>query len=77
MINEENDLCLNVERDAVEGSLHCISRNEALQALSELKTEKAPGTSDVSLELIAASREVGIQVVVAMSKSFGWIWNAI
>ena len=34
-----------------------------LQALNELKTGKAPRPSEVSLELIAASRGVGIQVM--------------
>ena len=35
-----------------------------MQVSNEMKTGKEPGTSDVSLELIAANREVGIQVVV-------------
>ena len=34
-----------------------------LQAINEIKTGKAPGRSEVSLELIAASRGVGIQVM--------------
>ena len=34
-----------------------------LQALNEMKTAKASGPSDVSLELIAASGGVGIQVM--------------
>ena len=34
-----------------------------LQALSEIKTGKAPGPSEVSLELIAASWLLGIQVM--------------
>ena len=34
-----------------------------LQALNEIKTGNAPGPTDVSLELIAASVGVGIQVM--------------
>ena len=34
-----------------------------LQALNEMKTGKAPGSSEVSLELIAASGGVGIQLM--------------
>ena len=34
-----------------------------LQALNEMKTVIAPGHSEVSLELIAASGEVGIKVM--------------
>ena len=38
-----------------------------------MKTEKDPGPSEASLELIAASVGVGIQV---MAESHRWIWNA-
>ena len=51
-----------MEGDAVEGPVVCVSREEVLQASNEMKTGKAHGPSDVSLELIAASRGVGIQV---------------
>ena len=34
-----------------------------LEALSEIKTGKVTGPSEVSLELIAASRRIGIQVM--------------
>ena len=34
-----------------------------------MKTRKAPEPSEVSLELIAASEEVGIQVMAEMSQS--------
>ena len=49
-----------MEGDAVEG----VGRGEMLQALNEMKTGKAPGHSDVSLEMIAAIGGVGIQVMV-------------
>ena len=52
-----------MKRDAVEDSVVCISREEVIQALNEIKTVKAPGPSEVSLELIAASGGVGIQVM--------------
>ena len=42
----------NVEGDAVEGPVVCVSRVEVLQALNKMKTGKAPGHSEVSLELI-------------------------
>ena len=56
-MNEENDWDHNVEGDAVEGPVGCVSREEVLQALNEIKTGKAPGPSDVSLMLIATSCE--------------------
>ena len=46
-MNEENDLDRNVEGDAVEGPIACVSREEVLQALNEMKTGKAPGPSEV------------------------------
>ena len=50
-----------MELDAVEGPVVCVSREEVLQALNGMKTGKVPGPSDMSLEFIDASREVGIQ----------------
>ena len=52
-----------MERVAVEGPVFCVSREEVLQALNERKPEKVTGPSEVSLELIAASGGVGIQVM--------------
>ena len=50
IMNEENDWDHNVEGDAVEGPVVCVSREDELQALNEMKTVKAPGPSEVSLE---------------------------
>ena len=44
-----------MEGDTIEGPVVCVSREELLQALNEMKTVNAPGPSEVSLELIAAS----------------------
>ena len=48
-MNEENDWDYNVEGDAVEGPVVCVSREEVLQALNEMKTGKVPGPSEISL----------------------------
>ena len=45
-----------MEGDAVEGPVVCVRIEEVLQALSEIKTGKNPGPLEVSLELVAASR---------------------
>ena len=63
IMNEENLWDHNVEGDAVEGPVVCVSREEVLQALNKMKTGKALDPSEVSLELIAASGGVGIQVM--------------
>ena len=61
IMNEENDWDHNVEGHAA-GLLVCVSKEKIVQAINEMKTGKATGPSDVPLELIAASEEVGIQV---------------
>ena len=43
IMNEENDWDRNVEGDVVEGPVVCVSREEVLQALIEMKTGKASG----------------------------------
>ena len=63
IMNAENDWDHNVEGDAVEGTVIFVSREEVLQALNEMKTGKAHGLSEVSLELIAANWGVGIQMM--------------
>ena len=60
-MNEENDLDHNVEGDAAEGPEVCVSREEVLRALNGMKTGKAPGHSEVSLQLIAASGGVAVE----------------
>ena len=75
IMNEENYYDHNVEGDAVEGLVVCVGRENVLQVLNELKTGKAPGPLEVSLELIAASGGVGIKVMAEICQSPGWIWN--
>ena len=58
IMNEENDCDHNVVGDAVEGSVDWVGREGVVQVLNEMKTGKAHGPLDTSLELIAASREV-------------------
>ena len=48
IMNEENDWDHNLEGDAVEGPVVCVSRDELLQALNEMKTGIDPGPSEIS-----------------------------
>ena len=41
IMNEENDLDQNVERDTVEGPIVCVSGEEVLQVVNEMKAGKA------------------------------------
>ena len=43
IMNEENNCDRNVDGDVVEGPVHCVSIEEVLQALNEMKTGKALG----------------------------------
>ena len=66
IMNTKNNLDHNGEGDAVEGPVVCVCRVEVMQVFSEMKIERTPGALDVSLLLIASSREVGIQVMAEL-----------
>ena len=53
-----------MEEDAAEGPVDCVGKEDVVQASNKMKTGKANGPSKESLKLIAASREVRIQVMV-------------
>ena len=55
---DAHDLDHNVERYRGDGQVDCVSREDWVQALKEMKTGIAPGLSDVSLELSALSGTV-------------------
>ena len=66
IMNEENDWDRNVEGDAVEGPVECVSRYAVVQALNEMITRKASGSSDVLLELFPVSGGVGTQMMAKL-----------
>ena len=63
-MNEENDWDHNVE-----GPVVCVRREEVIQVLNEIKTRKATGPSDISLELIGAREGVEILVMAEICQS--------
>ena len=69
IVNDENDWDNNVEGDAFKDPVISVNREEMLQALNEMKTGKDPGPLEISLELIAASREVRIQMMAEICQS--------
>ena len=54
-MNKENDWDHNIEGNTVEGPVVCVCGEKVLKALNEMKTGKAAGPSESSLDLIAAS----------------------
>ena len=54
------------EAELVEGPVERVSWKEVLKAIREMKAGKAAGPSEVSVEMIAASGEIGIGVMVEL-----------
>ena len=77
-MNEENEWDQNVQADLVEGPAERVSREEVVKALGKMKAGKAAGPSAVSVEMIAASGEIGVDVMHggAVSERVGWKKNA-
>ena len=63
IMNEENEWDHMVETSVVSGPVECVSKEEVMKAVKDMKTGKASGPSDVSVELISASGEIGINVM--------------
>ena len=66
IMNEENEWDPNVEEDLVEGPVERVSWEEVVKVMGEMKAGKAAGPSEVSVEMIAASGEIGIGVMVEL-----------
>ena len=58
-----------MQADLVEGPVERVSREEVVKALGKMKAGKAAGPSEVSVEMIAASGEIGIDVMVELCQS--------
>ena len=56
----------NVKEELVERPVERVSREEVVKAIREMKVGKAAGPSEVSVEMIAASGEIGIGVMVEL-----------
>ncbi|XP_074636845.1 uncharacterized protein LOC141894988 [Acropora palmata] len=69
IMNEEYEWDRNVQADLVDRPVERISREEVVKALGKMKAGKAAGHSEVSVEMIAASEEIGIDVIVELCQS--------
>ena len=63
IMNGENKWDHIVETDVVEGPVEKVARNEIVDAMQKMKSGKATGLSEVSVEKIAASGEIGVKVI--------------
>ena len=65
-MNEENEWDQNVKAELLEGLVERVSQEEVVKAIREMKVGKAAGPSKVIVEMIAASGEIGISVMVEL-----------
>ena len=55
-----------VEINVVEGPVEKVGRNEIMEAMQRMKSGKATGPSEVSVEMIVASGEIGVKVMMEL-----------
>ena len=61
--------------DAVDDPVECVGRGDVVLALNEVNAEKNPEPSDVSLELIAALRQMVIEVMFELYQNVLVDWE--
>ena len=66
IMNVENEWNRMVETDLAEGPVEKVVRNEIVEAIQSMKSGKATGTSEVSVEMIFASGEIGVEVMMGL-----------
>ena len=66
IMNEENEWDHIMETDVVEGPLGKVARNEIVEAMQKMKSGKATGPFEVSVEVIVASGEIGVKVIMKL-----------
>ena len=52
--------------DTVEGPVEKVARNEIVEAMQKMKSRKATGPSEVSVEMVIASGEIGVIVMMEL-----------
>ena len=60
IMNEENEWDQNVKAELVDEPVERVSQEELVKAIREMKVGKAAGPSEVSVEIIASSGEIGM-----------------
>ena len=66
IINEKNEWDHFVETDVVEGSVEKVACNEIVKAMQNIKSGKASGLSEISVEMIVASGEIRVKVMMKL-----------
>ena len=55
-----------METDVVEGPVEKVARNEIVEAIQSMKSGMATGPSEVSAEMVVASGEIGVEVLMEL-----------
>ena len=66
IMNKENEWDHIMETDVAEGLVEKVARNEIVEAMQRMKSGKATGPSQVSVEMIVASGEIGVKVMMEL-----------
>ena len=66
IMTEENEWGGMVETDLIEGPVKKAACNEIVEAIQSVKSGKATGPSEVSVEMIVASGEIGVKVTIEL-----------
>ena len=65
-MNKESEWDCMVETDLVEGPVEKVACNKIVEAIQGIKSGKATGPSEVSGEMIVASGEIGVKVMMEL-----------
>ena len=55
-----------VETDLVEGPVEKVAPNEIVKTIQSMKSGKATGPSEVSMEMIVTNGEIGVKVMTEL-----------
>ena len=66
IMNEENEWDHMVEIDVVEGPVEKVACSKIVEAMQKMKSGMATGPSEVSVEMIVASGEIGVKVMMEL-----------
>ena len=66
IMNKENEWDHMVETDVVERPVEKVARNEIVEPMQKIKSGKAPGPSEVNEEMMAASGEIKVKVMMEL-----------
>ena len=57
-----------METDVVEGPEKKVARNEIVEAIQKMKSVKATGTSEIRVEIMVASGEIEVKVMMELCR---------